>query len=189
MMKLIVGLGNPGGKYEHTRHNVGFRTVDELSRRWQIEVTRRRFSGLCGSGSIGGHRVLLLKPTTFMNLSGRSVREALTFHKLSRGDLLVVLDDMALPLGRLRLKPGGSAGGHNGLISVIEQTGGEDFARLRIGIESVEGSRMVDHVLGEFTAAERPRVEQAIARAADAVECWLTEGIDSAMNRYNRPEE
>jgi PTH1 family peptidyl-tRNA hydrolase len=189
MMKLIVGLGNPGGKYEDTRHNVGFRTLDELSRRWRIELTRRRFSGLSGSGTIRDQKVLLLKPMTYMNLSGRSVREAMTFHKLAPADLLVVLDDMALPLGRLRLRPAGSAGGHNGLTSVIAETGGEAFARLRIGIESVEGSRMVDHVLGSFTAEERPQVDQAIVRAADAVECWLSEGIDGAMNRYNRPEE
>ena len=173
MMKLIVGLGNPGGKYEDTRHNVGFRALDELSRRWRIELTRRRFSGLSGSGTIRAQKVLLLKPMTYMNLSGRSVREAMTFHKLVPADLLVVLDDMALPLGRLRLRPAGSAGGHNGLTSV----------------ESVEGSRMVDHVLGSFTAEERPQVDQAIVRAADAVECWLSEGIDGAMNRYNRPEE
>ncbi len=189
MMRLIVGLGNPGGKYEHTRHNVGFRAIDELARRWRIEVTRNRFSGLSGGGTIRDQKVLLLKPMTYMNLSGRSVREAMTFHKLAPADLLVVLDDMALPLGRLRLRPEGSAGGHNGLTSVIEQTGGEEFARLRIGIEAVQGSRMVDHVLGSFTTEEQPRMDQAIARAADAVECWLSEGIDGAMNRYNRPEE
>lgn len=189
MMKLIVGLGNPGGKYEQTRHNVGFRAIEELARRWRIAVTRNRFSGLVGDGPIRDRKVLLLEPMTYMNLSGRSVREAMTFHKLALADLLVILDDMALPLGRLRLRPGGSAGGHNGLANVIEQLGGDDFARLRIGIEAVQGSRMVDHVLGSFTPEERGRIDQAIARAADAAECWLAEGIDGAMNKYNRPEE
>ena len=189
MMKLIVGLGNPGGKYEDTRHNVGFRTIDELACRWRIEVTRNRFSGLTGGGTIRDQKVLLLKPMTYMNLSGRAVREAVTFHKLAAADLLVVLDDMALPLGRLRMRPGGSGGGHNGLTNVVEQLGGEDFARLRIGIEAVQGSRMVDHVLGSFTAEERAKIDQAIGRAADAVECWLTEDIEGAMNRFNRPEE
>lgn len=189
MMKLIVGLGNPGRKYEGTRHNVGFRVIDELARRWRIEVNRNRFGGLAGDGMIREQRVLLLKPMTYMNLSGRAVREAMTFHKLVQADLLVVLDDMALPLGRLRLRAAGSAGGHNGLANVVEQLGGEDFARLRIGIEAVTGCRMVDHVLGSFSPEEAGRIDQVIARASDAAECWLAEGIDGAMNKYNRPEE
>lgn len=188
-MKLIAGLGNPGRTYGHTRHNVGFRAIEELGRRWRIEVIRRRFSGLIGEGTIREQRVLLLKPMTFMNRSGQAVREVMTFYKLGLADLLVIVDDMALPLGRLRLRPGGSAGGHNGLASVIEQLGGEDFARLRIGIEAVEGSRMVDHVLSPFTPEEQGPIDRAIGRAADAAECWVAEGIDGAMNRFNRPEE
>jgi peptidyl-tRNA hydrolase, PTH1 family len=188
-MKLIVGLGNPGRKYEDTRHNVGFRVADELARRWRIDVDRSRFSALVGDGTVRGEKVLLLKPMTFMNLSGRAVREAATFYKLASGDLLVIVDDMALPLGRIRLRAGGSAGGHNGLTSVIQELGSEDFARVRIGIESVAGQHMVDHVLGQFTPQERERIAQTIDRAADAAECWLTEGIESAMNEFNRPEE
>jgi peptidyl-tRNA hydrolase, PTH1 family len=188
-MKLMVGLGNPGRKYEGTRHNVGFRVIDELARRWRIEVTRNRFSGLVGDGTVRNEKVLLLKPMTYMNLSGRAVREAMTFHKLVPADLLVILDDMALPLGRLRLRAGGSGGGHNGLTNVIEQAGGGEFARVRIGIEAVQGSRMVDHVLGLFSSEESGRIDQAIAKAADAAECWLAEGIGNAMNKFNRPEE
>lgn len=187
-MKLVVGLGNPGRKYEGTRHNVGFGVVDELSRRWQIEVTRRRFNGLCGGGRVGAESVTLLKPQTFMNLSGRSVREVVAFHKLERTDLIVVLDDLALPLGKLRLRPRGSAGGHNGLTSVIAELGDDGFARLRLGIEWVESRQAVGHVLGTFSDEEVPAVEKMILRAADAVTCWLTRGIDAAMNEYNKSE-
>lgn len=188
-MRLVVGLGNPGVKYEGTRHNVGFRVVDELSRRHGIDVSRSRFSGLTGNGSIGSEQVILLKPGTFMNLSGRSVREGLAFYKLLPGDLLVVSDDMALPLGRLRLRKSGSAGGHNGLASVVQELGGDQFARLRIGIEQVAGERMVGHVLGSFTRFEEEIIGPAVARAADAVECWLADGIDAAMNRFNKSED
>jgi len=189
LMKLIVGLGNPGRQYENTRHNVGYRVVDALARHWNIDLTRRRFSGLCGSGYPGpggtGEQVLLLKPETFMNLSGRSVREAMTFHKIAPADVLVVLDDMALPLGRLRLRASGSAGGHNGLSSVIQEIGTQQFPRLRIGIEAVEGRRMVSHVLGPFTRDEEPEILRAIDRAIAAIECWITEGIEKAMTRFN----
>ena len=136
-----------------------------------------------------GEQVLLLKPTTYMNLSGRAVREVLLFHKLGLEDLLVVVDDMALPVGRLRLRPRGSAGGHNGLASVIQELGGEGFARLRIGIERVSGQNAVQHVLSKFEPEDEELINQTILRAADAVECWLTEGSEAAMNVYNRPEE
>lgn len=188
-MKLVVGLGNPGGKYAATRHNVGFRVVDELSRRHGIDLSRARFSGLVGNGAVGSEQVLLLKPGTFMNLSGRSVREAATFYKIEPTDLLVVSDDMALPLGRLRLRKAGSAGGHHGLASVIAELGTEAFTRLRIGIEQVAGERMVGHVLGAFTEREEELMGPAVLSAADAVECWLAEGIDTAMNRYNKSED
>jgi len=188
-MHLIVGLGNPGGKYASTRHNVGFRVVDELARRHGIDTSRSRFSGLFGNGSIGHEQVLLLKPGTFMNLSGRAVREAMTFYKLEPVSLLVVSDDMALPLGRLRLRKGGSAGGHNGLSSVIAELGTELFARLRIGIEQVSGERMVGHVLSPFSGREEEIIGPAVVKAADAVECWVAEGIDTAMNRFNKSED
>ncbi len=188
-MKLIVGLGNPGRKYENTRHNVGFCLIDELSRRWQVQVDRRRFSGLLGSGRFGDERVLLFKPTTYMNRSGRAVREAVAFHKLALEDLLVVVDDLALPLGRLRIRSRGSGGGHNGLTDVIDELGEERFARLRIGIEWVESHRAVDHVLGAFSPEDQRRMDQAILRSAEAVECWLTSGVEAAMNGFNRPDD
>jgi len=187
-MKLVVGLGNPGRKYERTRHNVGFRVVDELARRWRIDFGRRRLAGYVGAGKLREQRVLLVKPTTYMNRSGRSVREAVTFYKVALEDLLVVVDDMALGLGRLRLRPKGSAGGHNGLADIIQQLGGDGFGRLRIGIDQVAGERMVGHVLSPFTSAEEEIVGSAICRAADAVECWVIEDVEEAMNRYNRTE-
>ena len=188
-MRLIVGLGNPGLKYERTRHNVGFRVIDELARRWRIDFSRGRVAGYVGTGSSRGRRVLLVKPTTFMNLSGRSVREAATFYKVALQDLLVVVDDMALPLGRLRLRAKGSAGGHNGLADIIEQLGGDEFSRVRIGIEQVASERMVGHVLSPFTAAEEEIIGPAVCRAADAAECWVIDDVQEAMNRYNRAEE
>ena len=188
-MKLVVGLGNPGERYERTRHNVGFRVIDELARRWEIAVKRRKFGGKIGGGRIADQRVLLLEPMTYMNRSGRTVREAVTFHKLKPADLLVVADDLALPLGRLRLRPQGSAGGHNGLADIIAELGGSGFARLRVGIESVAGASMVRHVLSPFSAQEEREMVQAIRRAADAVECWMRDGVDTAMNTYNRPPE
>lgn len=188
-MKLVVGLGNPGGKYAATRHNVGFRVIDELARRHGIDVSRAGFGGLTGKGSIGAQQALLLKPGTFMNLSGRAVREAMTFYKLELADLLVISDDMALPLGRLRLRKGGSAGGHNGLASIIAELGSDAFGRLRIGIEQVAGERMVGHVLSPFSRQEEEVIGPAVVKAADAVECWLAEGMDTAMNRYNKSED
>lgn len=188
-MKLVVGLGNPGRQYEDTRHNVGFRVIDELARRWQLDVGRRQFQGLAGAGRIRDQRVLLLKPATYMNRSGGSVREAATFHKVEPADLLVVLDDMALPLGRIRIRASGSAGGHNGLADVIREMGNDGIARMRIGIEQVSGERMVDHVLGPFSPEEEAVVAPAVSRAADAVECFLAEGLEAAMNRFNRTEE
>jgi len=188
-MKLVVGLGNPGRQYENTRHNVGFRVIDELARRWQLNVGRRQFQGLAELGRIRDQRVLLLKPGTYMNRSGGSVREAMTFHKIEPGDVLVVLDDMALPLGRIRIRASGSAGGHNGLADVIRESGTDAIARLRIGIEQVSGERMVDHVLSPFSSEEEAVVGPAVSRATDAVECFLADGLEAAMNRFNRTEE
>jgi len=188
-MKLIVGLGNPGRQYENTRHNVGFRVIGEVARRWQIEVTRHKFSGRFGGGRVRNQPVGLLEPTTYMNLSGQSVREAVAFHRVPIDDLLIVVDDLALPLGRLRIRAKGSGGGHNGLTNVIDELGDDGFARLRIGINWVSGRQAVDHVLGTFSAEEEPVIAPAVFRAADVVECWVEAGIETAMNRFNRPEE
>ena len=187
--KLVVGLGTPGRQYKNTRHNVGFQVIDELARRWRMDVTRRQFQALAGLGQPGGQRILLLKPATYMNASGSAVLEAMSFRKIPLADLLVVMDDMALPLGRVRLRAGGSAGGHNGLADIIMRLGADDFARLRIGIEQVSGERMVRHVLSPFTLDEQVVIGPAIVRAADAVECFFTEGLPMAMSRYNRTEE
>lgn len=187
-MKLVVGLGNPGRQYEGTRHNVGFRVVDELARRWQIETRKRKFRSLAGGGAIRDERVLLVKPQTYMNRSGAAVQDALAFHKVAPTDLLVLVDDMALPLGRVRVRARGSAGGHNGLADIVRQLGGDAFARLRIGIGQVGGERMVGHVLGTFGPEEEQVVTRVIQRAADAAECWIAQGVESAMNEFNRPE-
>ncbi len=188
-MKLVVGLGNPGRKYAGTRHNVGFDVVDLLAGRAGISMARERFSGLTGDGLVEEQRVVLLKPMTYMNLSGRSVRETMTFYKVELADVLVVVDDLALPVGRLRMRARGSAGGHNGLTSVIAEAGGDGFSRLRIGIGASRPGGMVDHVLSPFSREEAATMAAAVERAADAVRCWLREGVEAAMNRFNKADD
>lgn len=183
-VKLIVGLGNPGTRYAATRHNLGFRVIDELSRRHAIDVSQEKFHAWFGSGSIGAQRAVLMKPTTFMNRSGQAVHAAGAFYRLDVADLLVISDDLALPLGKLRLRSGGSAGGQKGLGHIINRLGTDAFARLRIGIDPPVGDP-VDYVLTRFSSDEQPVVEQAVQRAADAAECWLAGGVDEAMNKYN----
>lgn len=187
-MKLIAGLGNPGPRYADSRHNVGFRVVDELARRWAVDVSRydRHFEGLVGQAHRSGQPVLLLKPSTYMNLSGQSVAAVWRYYRLGTADLLVVMDDLDLPLGHLRLRAVGSAGGHKGMEDVIRHLGTQNVPRLRIGISKVDRRATVEYVLSTFTAEERPVIEAAIARAADAAECWLTRGIAAAMNEFNR---
>ncbi len=187
-MKLVAGLGNPGSRYEDTRHNLGFRVVDELADRWRIDMGRQKFSAAVGDGVIAGERVLLLKPLTFMNLSGQAVQAAMAFHKLAIEDLLVVSDDLDLPTGQLRVRASGSSGGHRGLESIIRLLGSDGFSRVRIGIGRASRDDAVSHVLGSFSAAEEAVTETAIRRAADAVECWIVEGVTAAMNRFNRTE-
>lgn len=187
-MRLIVGLGNPGSRYEKTRHNVGFRVVDCLARTWQIGMDREKFHAWFGSGVIDGESVALLEPTTFMNRSGQAVAAACRFHQSSASDLLVISDDVALPCGRIRLRPGGSAGGHNGLQDVIDRMGSNEFARLRVGIDAPPGDQ-VGHVLSPFAPDENPIMDRAVERAAQAVVCWMTDGLDRAMNRFNANEE
>ena len=184
-MKVVVGLGNPGTRYRHARHNLGFMVVDELARRHGIDTGREKFHAWVGTGEIGGHKVLLAKPTTFMNRSGRAVIALGRFYKLDLGEVLVVADDLALPLGRLRIRAQGSAGGHNGLKDIIDCLGNDEFPRLRMGIDSPQYDA-TGHVLGDFSDEEMPTVDEAIARSADAATCWIQEGVDSAMNLYNR---
>ncbi|MFH1748517.1 MAG: aminoacyl-tRNA hydrolase [Planctomycetota bacterium] len=187
-MKLIAGLGNPGKCYADSRHNVGFAVVAELARRWQVPEARydRHFEALLAEAQRAGQRVLLLQPQTYMNLSGRSVGAAFRYYKLAQPDLMVVLDDMDLPVGHIRLRSAGSAGGHNGMTDVIRHLGTDQLGRLRVGIGRVHRSAMVEYVLSRFEPSERTAVEQAVATAADALECWLSGGIDLAMTEFNR---
>jgi PTH1 family peptidyl-tRNA hydrolase len=189
-MKLIVGLGNPGRKYEGTRHNVGFDVVDQLAKEHHAdwESAPRGIEALVARWRAAD--VVLSKPLTFMNLSGGAIVGLRQFYKVELADLLVVVDDVNLELGRLRTRSTGSAGGHNGLKSAIEQLGTEEFARMRIGVGRGDTRRdLADHVLAKFDRDEREDVEAAVARAAEAVELFVAEGIGPVMNRYNRKED
>lgn len=185
-MKVIVGLGNPGRQYEDNRHNVGFRVIDLLARRWSIGLDREKHQGRFGSGIVDDEKVVLLQPLTFMNRSGATVGHALRFYQALPSDLMVIVDDMALALGRLRLRASGSAGGHNGLQDIIECLGDDGFNRLRVGIGPPGGVDAIGHVLGDFSQAEEEVLEELLPRAADAVSCWLATGMDEAMTRYNQ---
>lgn len=193
MTKLILGLGNPGAEYAETRHNVGFLAADVLARRHGIRLTTRRYSSRLGEGSIAGVDVVIAKPQTYMNCSGDAALSLLARYRVLPGDLIVICDDMNLGLARIRVRACGSAGGHNGLKSIIARIGTDAFPRVRIGVGGVAPEEWIDHVLGEFTREERPRIEEAVALAADAVELLLREGPEAAANRYNRkpapPEE
>jgi PTH1 family peptidyl-tRNA hydrolase len=187
-MKLVVGLGNPGRTYEHTRHNAGWAVLDEFAKRrgagfrrsWRRPVQSAKAS-MEGVGSL-----LLVKPLTFMNRSGEVLPGLMRPAGLSALDLIVVADDINLPLGKLRIRPKGSAGGHNGLKSVIERLGTEEFVRVRVGVgEQEEGKSLKDHVLERMDSEERRMLAGAVARAADALECMLAHGVDSAMNQFN----
>jgi peptidyl-tRNA hydrolase, PTH1 family len=185
-MKLVAGLGNPGDKYAGTRHNIGFLAVDQVARTNQAEAWQKKFDGLAADCWIGGERALLLKPLTFMNRSGAAVRKALDFHKLAVEDVLVVCDDFALPLGRLRLRASGSAGGQNGLKDVILQLGTDAVARLRVGIgEPPPRIDPADYVLAGFRPAELADAELAVIDAGLAIEAWAAGGLEAAMNRFN----
>lgn len=185
-MKLLVGLGNPGAKYHDTRHNVGFRVIDALARRWSVDQWREQHQALVAKVRQGDEPVLVAKPMTFMNLSGDAVAGLAGFYKVAVPDVLVVLDEVALPLGRLRAGRNGSHGGHNGLKSVIARLGTSDVPRLRIGVGRGDGRReLADHVLGTFAAEEREDVEAAVLRAAEASVMFVTDGIERVMNVFN----
>ena len=183
-MKLIVGLGNPGTKYTGTRHNVGFDVVDLLASRWGISLAVEKFHAWFGKGQIKDEPVVLLKPTTFMNRSGSAVLDAGRFYKLEMEDLLVVADDLALPTGRLRMRPWGSAGSHKGLQDIIDRVGTDRWCRLRLGIGAAVGDPSA-YVLGRFDECEETLIKGALKGAADAVECWLEHGVDLTMTRFN----
>ena len=184
---LVVGLGNPGDKYENTRHNVGFLTVDELAERARVPVQRLKHRALTNTVELGGAKVLLMKPVTYMNLSGEAVRQAADFYKVPPEHVLVVSDDVSLPVGRLRIRRGGSAGGHNGLKSIIQQLGTDQFPRLKVGVgeKPHPDYDLADWVLGKFVGEDKKTIDAAIKRAADAVECYIQDGPDKAMSRFN----
>jgi peptidyl-tRNA hydrolase, PTH1 family len=186
-IKMVVGLGNPGKEYVDTRHNIGFRVIDSLAESLKIEVKKKRFNGCLGSGEFADKKVILLKPMQFMNCSGQAVATAAGFYKLALSNLLVVTDDMALLPGRVRLRMKGSAGGHNGLADVIEKLGTDNINRLRVGIGQSDEGMAYDYVLGKPAGADRPLLEKAIAKARDAVLCWVEYGIRATMNKFNPP--
>ena len=195
-MKLVVGLGNPGSEYRETRHNVGFLVADELARRWRLsDAWREKFEALHVRTTVADEAVIIAKPLTFMNLSGQAVAGLAGFYKIDPADVLVVTDDVALPLGRLRARPEGSAGGHNGLKSIIQHLGTQVFPRVRVGIgrgddvTKGQSRELSDRVLGRFEPAERDTVSAAVLRAADASERFLSDGIERVMSAFNAAEK
>ena len=184
---LLVCLGNPGEKYENTRHNVGYMVADEIGERCRSPIQKLRFKALTDVVTISGQKVLVMKPVTYMNLSGEAAREAAAFYKVPPERVLVVSDDVALPPGRLRIRKGGSAGGHNGLKNLIQHLGTDQFPRVRVGVgeKPHPDYDMADWVLGKLQGEDKKAVDAAVKRAADAVECLIREGPDRAMSRYN----
>jgi PTH1 family peptidyl-tRNA hydrolase len=186
-LHLIVGLGNPGAEYKKTRHNAGFLLVERLAARWQAEwKNERRFHARLARAEHQDHPVLLCQPQTFMNASGETVGALVKFYRLPRTRILVAVDDADLPLGGIRLRAGGSSGGHHGLESIEQPLGSREFARLRLGIGRQDGLREItDYVLSRFDRAEAALMEKVLDRAADQAECWLADGIQKAMNQFN----
>ena len=184
---LVVGLGNPGEKYENTRHNAGFLVADELGERGRFPIQRLKFKALTNAAAIGGQGALVMKPATYMNLSGEAVGEAARFYKVAPNHVLVISDDVDLPLGKLRIRTGGSAGGHNGLKSVIQHLGTDQFPRLKVGVggKPHPDYDMADWVLGKLQGEDKKVMDEAVKRAAEAVECFLRDGPQKAMNRFN----
>jgi len=192
-MKLIVGLGNPGRHYVNNRHNVGFKCVDLFAREHGISLTQRRALSKLGTGEVSGTKIVLAKPQTFMNLSGEAMSALVRRYKISAKDILVIYDDLDLPLGKIRIREKGSSGGHNGLKSIISHLGTQDFPRIRVGIGTAEGGDgaaapkgdAIEQVLSDFTDAEKTVMRDVYVKVATTIECILTEGIAAAMNKYN----
>lgn len=185
-MRVIIGLGNPGMKYAGTRHNIGFDTVTALADKYNIKINNKKFNGLIGDGFIGGEKVLLVQPQTYMNLSGECVGQIADFFKIEPENLIVICDDINLDTGRLRIRAKGSAGGHNGLKNIIAHLGTEAFPRIRVGVgEKTEGWDLADYVLARFSKDDEPVMREAIKNAVGAVETWISDDIGTAMNRFN----
>lgn len=187
-MYIIAGLGNPTKKYENTRHNIGFDVIDVIAGKYNIPMNQQKHKAICGSGYIDGQKVLLMKPQTFMNLSGASVREAVDFYKVDpTAEFIVIYDDINLDPGQLRIRKKGSAGGHNGIKDIIAQLGTQDFPRIRVGVgEKPKEYDLADYVLGHFSKEERVLVEEAALHAVDALAHILRDDIEGAMNLYNK---
>ncbi|MFK5676661.1 MULTISPECIES: aminoacyl-tRNA hydrolase [unclassified Ligilactobacillus] len=185
-MKMIVGLGNIGQQYTGTRHNVGFMVIDELAARNDVAINRVQGDALMGTAHIAGERVLLAKPTTYMNESGRAVRQLMDYYKVTRDELMIIQDDMDMELGRLRFRAKGSAGGHNGIKSIIAHVGGQDFKRLKLGIGHPTKVTVVDWVLSRFSVPERITFDETVTRAVDGLQEWILTGdFNQIMNQYN----
>lgn len=186
-MKIVVGLGNPDKKYEGTRHNIGFVAIDYLARKYNISVDTKKHKGLIGKGMIDGQKVLLVKPQTYMNLSGECLRSIMDFYKLYPEDFIIIYDDINLDVGRIRIRKKGSAGGHNGIKSIISHLGGQDFPRLRIGVgEKPKGMDLANYVLGKFSKGENEIYDKLMPNVAGAIECMVWDDVDKAMNDYNK---
>ena len=185
---MIVGLGNPGREYTGTRHNIGFAVIDELAKQENIGVLEKKHKAIVGRGYIGGQKVILAKPLTYMNLSGESVRELVDYYKVDEtSELIVISDDISLEPGQLRIRKKGSAGGHNGLKNIIAHLGHDGFQRVKMGVgEKPKGYDLADYVLGHFQGGEKELMEQAAREAADAIRMLMAEGADAAMNQYNK---
>ena len=183
-MFLVVGLGNPGRKYEHTRHNVGFDVVDILSQKYDIPLRKSRCKAITGEGVIAGQKVALALPQTYMNLSGEAVGEAARFYKIPADHVIVISDDIALPLGKIRVRGSGSAGGHNGLKNIIAHLGTDKFPRVKVGVGAPEHD-IVDWVIGSFSAQERKVIDGLLDRVIDAAECIISRGVTEAQNKFN----
>ena len=184
---LLVCLGNPGDQYENTRHNVGFMVADEIADRANVPIQKLKYKALTNTVTLGGQKVLVMKPITYMNLSGEAVRQAVDFYKVPADHVLVVSDDTALAVGRLRIRKGGSAGGHNGLKNIIQHLGTDQFPRVRLGVgeKPHPDYDLADWVLGRFQGEDKKAIDAAVKKAADAIECILSQGLDKGMNRFN----
>ena len=183
-MILIVGLGNPGKQYEQTRHNIGFDVIDYMANKYNIDVNREKFKGICGEGFIENKKVILLKPLTYMNLSGESIRELANFYKLEVDEIIVVYDDISLDIGRLRIREKGSAGGHNGIKSIIQNLGGDKFPRVKVGVGQPKDN-LVNHVLGKFSKEDREHIEKVIPVVSDAIVEIVKNDAKESMNKFN----
>lgn len=183
-MYLIVGLGNPGKEYAGTRHNIGFEAVDYIADKYNIELNRIKFKGIFGEGMINGKKVILLKPTTYMNLSGESIREVVNFYKISNEDIIIIYDDISLEVGRLRIREKGSHGGHNGIKSIIANLSTDVFPRVKIGVGGPKGD-LVSHVLGKFSNSEIEILRETIIATSEAVSTMITKDTNEAMNKFN----